>query len=137
MLHSLHWLPVEQRIEYKLSLLCFKIISRQAHIYFSERLHLYTPSRRQLRSYTDTRMFRIPSFRTKSSGQRSFSYQAPCFCLSFYLCQFFQIFLENLFSKNFFSVPLPWCAAVCVFVCVCVCVRACVRACVRVLCFEF
>ena len=27
MLHSLHWLPIEQRIEYKLSLLCFKIIS--------------------------------------------------------------------------------------------------------------
>ena len=27
MLHSLHWLPTEQRIEYKLSLLCFKIIS--------------------------------------------------------------------------------------------------------------
>ena len=26
MRHSLHWLPVEQRIEYKLSLLCFKII---------------------------------------------------------------------------------------------------------------
>ena len=30
MLHSLHWLPIEQRIEYKLSLLCFKIISHQA-----------------------------------------------------------------------------------------------------------
>ena len=76
MLHSLHWLPTEQRIEYKLSLLCFKIISHQAPIYLSELLHLYTPSR-QLRSSTDTRMFRIPSFRTKSCGQRSFSYQAP------------------------------------------------------------
>ena len=76
MLHSLHWLPIEQRIEYKLSLLCFKIISHQAPIYLLELLHLYTPSR-QLRSSTDTRVFRIPSFRTKSSGQRSFSYQAP------------------------------------------------------------
>ena len=35
MLHSLHWLPTEQRIEYKLSLLCFKIISHQASIYLS------------------------------------------------------------------------------------------------------
>ena len=61
--HSFHWLPIEQRIEYKLSLLCFKIISLQAPIYLSELLHLYTPSR-QLRSSTDTRMFRIPSFRT-------------------------------------------------------------------------
>ena len=32
MLHSLHWLPIEQRIEYKLSLLCFQIISHQKHM---------------------------------------------------------------------------------------------------------
>ena len=76
LLHSLHWLPTEQRIEYKLSLLCFKIVSHQAPIYLSELLHLYTPSL-QLRSSTDTRVFRIPSFRTKSCGQRSFSYQTP------------------------------------------------------------
>ena len=44
MLLSLHWLPVEQRIEYELSLLCFKIISHQVSTYLSELLHLYTPS---------------------------------------------------------------------------------------------
>ena len=76
MLHSLRWLSIEQRIEYKLSLICFKIISHQAPIYLSELLHLYTPSQ-QLRCSTDTREFRIPSFRTKSCGQRSVSYQAP------------------------------------------------------------
>ena len=58
MLYSLHWLPIEQRIieqriEYKLYLLCFKIISHQSPIYLSELLHLYTPSR-QLRSSTDS-----------------------------------------------------------------------------------
>ena len=73
MLQSLQWLPIEQRMEYKLSLLCFKIIFHQAPIYLSELLHLCTPSW-QLRSFADTRVFRIPSFRTKSSGQRSFSY---------------------------------------------------------------
>ena len=32
--HSLRWLPIEQRIEYKLSLLCFKgVISHRAPIY--------------------------------------------------------------------------------------------------------
>ena len=60
MFHSLHWLPIEQRIEYKMSLFCLKIISPQAPIYLSELLHLYTPSR-QLRSSADTRVFRIPS----------------------------------------------------------------------------
>ena len=35
MLHSLRWLPIEQRIEYKLSLLCVKIIfSPGAHLPF-------------------------------------------------------------------------------------------------------
>ena len=91
MLHSLHWLPIEQRIEYKLSLLCFKIISHQAPIYLSE-LHLYTPSR-QLRSSTDTRVFRIPSFRTKSCvialSLTRLQLRAPCFCPPFYLCQLF------------------------------------------------
>ena len=43
-----------------ISCLCFKIISHQAPIDLSELLHLYAPSR-QLRSSTDTRMFRIPS----------------------------------------------------------------------------
>ena len=76
MLHSLHWLPNEQRIHCNLSLLCFKIISHQAIIYLSDLLHLYTPSR-QLRSPAGTRVFRIPSFRAKSNGQRSFLYQAP------------------------------------------------------------
>ena len=36
MFHSLHWLPTEQRIEYKLSLLRFKIISHRAPMYLSE-----------------------------------------------------------------------------------------------------
>ena len=75
-LHSLHWLSIEQRIKDKLSLLCFKIISHQAPIYLSEFLHRYTSSR-QLHSSTVTRVFRKPSFRTKSCGQHSFSYQAP------------------------------------------------------------
>ncbi len=114
MLHSLHWLPIEQRIEYKLSLLCFKIISHQAPIYLSELLHLYTPSR-QLRSSTDTRVFRIPSFRTKSCGQRSFSYQAPVIWNqlpvsvrhSTSVSSFKSSLKTFLFLKTFSSVSLP------------------------------
>ena len=36
----------------------------------------YTPSR-TLRSTTDTRKLKIPLFKKKYSGQRSFSYQGP------------------------------------------------------------
>ena len=75
MLHSLYWLPVEKRIEYKLLMLRFKIISDQVPPYLSDLFHLYTPFR-QLHSSADTPVLRLPFFRTKSNGQRSFSYQA-------------------------------------------------------------
>ena len=76
-LHTAHWLPIEKkRIDFKLTSLCFKSLNGSAPTYLSDLLHLYTPSR-QLRSSADTRVFRVPSFRTKSRGQCSFSYQAP------------------------------------------------------------
>ena len=57
------WLPVEQRTEYKLLLLCFKTISHQGPTYLSHLLHLglYTPSP-QPRSSANTQVFRKPSF---------------------------------------------------------------------------
>ena len=73
---SLHWLPVERRVQYKIALLCFKSLNGLAPAYLSDLIHIYIPSR-QLRSSADTRVFRIPSFRTKTFGQRAFSYQAP------------------------------------------------------------
>ena len=71
-LHTLHWLPVEQRIEYKLLLLAFKSVNNDGPSYLSDLLKFYIPSR-QLRSSSDTRLLRTPSFRLKSFGQRKFS----------------------------------------------------------------
>ena len=91
-LHSLHWLPVCARIQYKASCLCFNSVcariqyktsclcfnsvSSIAPLYLSQLLNIYTPSR-QLRSSGDTRIFKIPCVRSKTFGQRSFSYQGP------------------------------------------------------------
>ena len=94
--------------------LCFKIISHQAPIYLSELLHLYTPSW-QLHSSTDTQMFRILSFRTKSCGQHSFSYQAPVIQNqlpvsvrhSASVSSFKSSLKTFLFLKTFSSVSLP------------------------------
>ena len=110
-LHTLHW---EKRIDFKLASLCFKSLNGSAPTYLSDLLHLYTPSW-QLRSSADTRVFRIPSFRTKSSGQRSFSYQVPTTWNKLpasirHACSVssFKSFLKTfLFSKTFSSVPLP------------------------------
>ena len=74
LLHSLHWLPVHSRIDYKISSLCFKVLESTAPSYLSDLLHVYTPPR-QLRSLSDDRLFCVPHVRTKSYGQRSFAYQ--------------------------------------------------------------
>ena len=76
LLSSLHWLPVDKRIAYKISLICYKSLHTLAPSYISDLLTLYTPSR-QLRSSNDTSVLKIPVYRTKSSGYRSFSVQAP------------------------------------------------------------
>ena len=115
LLYTLHWLPIEKkRIDFKLASLCFKSPNGSAPTYLSDLLHLYTPSR-QLRSSADTRVFRIPSFRTKSSGQRSFSYQAPTtwnklpasIRYASSVSSFKSSLKTFLFSKTFSSVPLP------------------------------
>ena len=58
-----------KRIHYKLCYLCFSVIDGKGPEYLSELLIIYTHSR-QLRSTSDTRLFRIPSFKT--NRQRSF-----------------------------------------------------------------
>ena len=58
-LQSLHCLPIRARIQYKLSTLCFNVITGTEPQYLSELLHLYTPSR-DLRSSADARILKIP-----------------------------------------------------------------------------
>ena len=77
-LKSLHWLPVHLRIHYKLAVLCFNYFQGESPFYFSELLTIYTP-KRSLRSSSDNRMLEIPSVKTKTYGQRSFSYAASTF----------------------------------------------------------
>ena len=76
MLQSLHWLPIENRIVYKLSLLCYKSLNGLAPSYLANLLNVYTPSR-QLRSSSDSHILQIPRYRSKTLGERSFSFQAP------------------------------------------------------------
>ena len=74
-LHILRWLPVEERIEFKLLLLAFKSVNNVGPSYLFDLLKFYIPSR-QFWSSSDTLLLRIPSFRLKSFRQRKFSYQA-------------------------------------------------------------
>ena len=75
-LYDLHWLPISRRIQYKIALIYFHIVSGTAPLYLSELLHLHSPSR-SLRSAADTRIFRVPRMGRRTLGERSFHYIGP------------------------------------------------------------
>ena len=74
-LHHLHWLPVQQRITYKILLLTWKILHGQAPAYLTEIITPYTPTR-SLRSKYANRLVE-PRFRSSGYGGRAFSRMGP------------------------------------------------------------
>ena len=73
-LHKLHWLPVPQRISYKICLLTYKTLHYNSPAYLSELVKPYAPAR-PLRS-SDSNLLCVPRLKSKA-GLRSFSYAAP------------------------------------------------------------
>ena len=76
LLMSLHWLPINARIEYKLSVIGHSFFLGLSPIYLSYLLLVYTP-KRNLRSSSDSRILYIHKLRTKTFWHRSFSFAAP------------------------------------------------------------
>ena len=74
-LMNLHWLPVEQRIEYKILLLTFKALHGLAPGYLQQLIKQYVP-RRELRSMDKMTLYN-PTANLKSYGYRSFQKAAP------------------------------------------------------------
>ena len=74
-LKNLNWLPVEQRIEYKVLLLTYKALHGKAPAYISQLLSLYTPTR-PLRS-ENKNLLRVPRCRLEGFGRRCFAFAAP------------------------------------------------------------
>ena len=70
------WLPISERIKYKVACMCFGAINDSGPAYLSELLHVYTPSR-TLRSSSDTRMLKIQQYKRKTHGFRTFSCFGP------------------------------------------------------------
>ena len=75
-LHHLHWLPVKQRIEFKLLTTTYKSLHDLAPTYLSALLKPHAPSR-SLRS-SDAGLLEVPKkIRRKTWGDRAFSVAAP------------------------------------------------------------
>jgi hypothetical protein len=75
LLKTLHWLPVKARIEYKVSSLCHNYFSGCSPAYFSALLVPYSAPR-TLRSSSDSRLLCVPRVRSKTFGERTFSFHA-------------------------------------------------------------
>ena len=74
-LQELHWLPVEQRIIFKLLLMTFKCLNGIAPSYLSDLITRYIP-RRNLRSPNGHRLFDV-KYNLRNYGFRSFSVASP------------------------------------------------------------
>ena len=78
LLFELHWLPVKERINFKIATICYKTFMNVSPMYISSLLE--KPSRmRVLRSSNDTTFLKVPSKKSKTYGERSFSFYAPKF----------------------------------------------------------
>ena len=66
---KLHWLPAEQRINFKILLITYKALNGQAPTYITDLLSYYCPARQNL--------LRNPRYNLKNYGGRSFAVAAP------------------------------------------------------------
>jgi len=73
-LQKLHWLPIQQRITFKIACLTFKTLHYQEPSYLRELITLHNPTR-PLRSSSQS-LLDIPNVRSEN-GRRSFSFAAP------------------------------------------------------------
>ena len=74
-LKSLHWLPVEKRIEYKVCLLSYKCLYGSAPVYLRELIAPYSPPR-DLRS-REANLLQQMWTRLPTMGERAFCSAAP------------------------------------------------------------
>jgi hypothetical protein len=73
-LRKLHWLPISQRITFKIASLTYKTLQHKQPAYLYDLLRPYVPTR-NLRS-TNQNLLSIPNVKS-AIGRRSFSYAAP------------------------------------------------------------
>ena len=67
LLRTLHWLPVKQRVNFKITLFIFKCLNGSAPQYIAELIRPVTATKgRTLRSSYDTTLLHIPSTKLKS-----------------------------------------------------------------------
>ena len=110
-LNNLHWLPIEERVIFKMLLMAFKCLMGLAPTYLSDMIKRYVP-RRNLGSMNGHRLVDV-SYTLRNCGCRAFSVASPplwnALPLQIPSCNGFQslranlrlIFLRKLFVRFF------------------------------------
>ena len=93
---DLHWLPVSERIKFKILLLTFKALHQQSPTYIQDLITRYLPSR-SLRS-SSTLSLNPVSFNLKSYGSRAFSVSAPAAAAAYYYYYYYYLVLLSDFK---------------------------------------
>ena len=74
---SLHWLPIRQRVMYKIAVLVYQCVNGTAPSYLCKLVSLRSVNRR-LRNYSEiSRNLEVPATLPGAYGSRSFTYAAP------------------------------------------------------------
>ena len=76
-LKELHWLPIKQRIHYKILTLTHKCVHRIGPKYMQDLIRMRPPTRRGLRSNGEVNLLVRPLTKCKTFADRSFSVGAP------------------------------------------------------------
>ena len=78
-LQELHWLPVRERVIFKIMMYVYKCLTGTAPGYLTACLSLYRPARTNLRSASDITRLTEHNFRRllQSAVKRSFTHKAP------------------------------------------------------------
>ena len=106
---ELHWLPIEQRVHFKILLITFKALNQLAPMYISNILSHYRPSR--VLQSSNKNLLQTTKYKLERYGGRSFSVAAPFLwnALPDYLrnCGSLAIFKSKqktfLFNKAYFN----------------------------------
>ncbi len=75
-LKELHWLPIAQRVDFKILVQTYKALNELSPKYVTDMLELYRPAR-DLRSKNNVKQLVVPKCKTVRYGNRSFSSAAP------------------------------------------------------------
>ena len=77
LMEDLHWLPVQQRIKFKLLVHIYNCLHDHSPGYLTDHLHIYPPCRTGLQSSSDTTLLTIPRSSKLMLGDRSFHQTGP------------------------------------------------------------